>query len=36
MAHIVHAAEQRGLDTTVLGAALTLAQRAIAAGHADD
>lgn len=36
MAHIVHAAEQRGLETTVLSAALALAQQAIAAGHADD
>jgi 3-hydroxyisobutyrate dehydrogenase-like beta-hydroxyacid dehydrogenase len=36
MEHIVRAAEQRGLDTTVLSAALALARRAIAAGHAED
>ncbi len=36
MEHIVHAAEQRGLDATVMGAALALAQRAIAAGHGED
>jgi hypothetical protein len=34
--HIIHAAEQRGLDTGVLAAARTIAQPAIGAGHGED
>jgi 3-hydroxyisobutyrate dehydrogenase-like beta-hydroxyacid dehydrogenase len=34
--HIIHASEQRGLDTGVLAAARTIAQRAIDAGHGED
>jgi 3-hydroxyisobutyrate dehydrogenase-like beta-hydroxyacid dehydrogenase len=34
--HIIHAAEQRGIDTGVLAAARTIAQRAIDAGHGED
>lgn len=33
MEHIIHAAGHRGIDTSVLGAALSIAQRAIDAGY---
>lgn len=36
MSHVIHAAEARGLDTSVLRAAHALAQRAIDAGHGED
>ena len=36
MAHILHAAEARGLDTSVLTAARGLAERVVAEGHGDD
>jgi 3-hydroxyisobutyrate dehydrogenase-like beta-hydroxyacid dehydrogenase len=36
MAHVVHAAHARGLDTSVLGAAYDLARREVDAGHGDD
>jgi 3-hydroxyisobutyrate dehydrogenase-like beta-hydroxyacid dehydrogenase len=36
MAHVIHAAETRGLDTSVLRAAHAVARRVIDAGHGDD
>jgi hypothetical protein len=36
MAHVIHAADARGLDTGVLRAAHAIAQRAIDAGHGAD
>jgi 3-hydroxyisobutyrate dehydrogenase-like beta-hydroxyacid dehydrogenase len=36
MRHIIHAADDHGMDTTVLGAALRVAERAIDAGHGSD
>lgn len=36
MAHIIHAAHARGIDTTVLSAAKAIADHAIEAGHGND
>lgn len=36
MQHIIHSAQDRGIDIGVLSAAHAIAQRAIAAGHGDD
>ncbi|MET8048270.1 MULTISPECIES: NAD(P)-dependent oxidoreductase [unclassified Streptosporangium] len=36
MAHIIHAAQTRGIDTGVLSAARAVTRRAIDAGHGDD